>query len=166
MFLNSKVVAFLLGAMVFAGACNRGMDAATDAAVIDDVRSQYQSAYNAGDAALLASLYSVDAILMPDHHAAVAGQAAIQRYFEELFAQYTGNITITPGDTEITGDIAHEHGTFSVTVTPKVGGDAMMDNGSYLVILKRQPEGTWKLHHAIDNSSNPPPPIPSQANER
>lgn len=167
---RSKVATFLLSAMVFAAACGTAPQSATDlaadTAAVNDVRAQFQSAYNAGDAAILAALYSVDAIMMPDHHAAIEGQPAIQQYFEELFAQYTGNITITPGDTEITGDLAHEHGTFSVTVTPKAGGNAMTDNGNYLVILKRQPEGTWKLHHDIDNSSNPPPPMPGATAQR
>jgi ketosteroid isomerase-like protein len=59
------------------------------------------------------------------------------------------------------GDIAHEHGTFSVTVTPKAGGNAMTNTGKYLVILKRGSDGTWLIHHDIDNANEPPSPQPA-----
>jgi ketosteroid isomerase-like protein len=44
-----------------------------------------------------------------------------------------------------------------VTVTPKAGGNAMTENGKYLVILKRQGDGPWLIHHEIGNSSEPMP---------
>jgi uncharacterized protein (TIGR02246 family) len=124
------------------------------------VRSRYQAAYNAGDAAAVAALYTDDAISMPDHHAALEGKAAIQQYLQEMFAQYTHSLNVTPGDTEITGDLAHEHGTFSLTVTPKAGGNAMTENGKYLVVLKRQADGSWLIHHDIENAGNPHPGMP------
>jgi uncharacterized protein (TIGR02246 family) len=128
-----------------------------DPAPINDLRTRFQTAFNSGDAATIVNLYTDDAVMMPDHQPTVEGRAAIQQYYDQLFAQFTPNIMLTPGDTEITGDIAHEHGTFSITMTPKAGGNAMMDNGKYLVVLRRQADGSWRVHHDIDNSSNPHP---------
>jgi uncharacterized protein (TIGR02246 family) len=149
----------LLCAVMFVTACGTTPPAETmapaDPAPINDLRARFAAAYSAGDAAGVAELYTDDAVSMPDHHTAIVGKAAIQQYLQGIFAQYTANLTITPGDTEITGDLAHEHGTFSTTVTPKAGGNAMTDNGNYLVVLKRQADGSWKIHHDIDNSSNP-----------
>jgi len=155
-----SISALLLCAVSLLTACGTTPPAQTavapaDPAPINDLRARFAAAYNAGDAAAVAELYTDDAVVMPDHHAAVVGKAAIQQYLQGLFAQYTANLTITPGDTEITGDLAHEHGTFAMTVTPKAGGNAMTDNGNYLVILRRQADGSWKIHHDIDNSSNP-----------
>jgi uncharacterized protein (TIGR02246 family) len=133
----------------------------TDTAPIDDVRNRYVAAYNAGDAAGVAALFAEDAVSMPDHAPALMGRAAIENSMKQTFAQNTVNITVTPGETEITGDIAHEHGTFSVTVTPKAGGNAMTETGKYLVILKRGSDGTWLVHHDIDNTNAPPNPQPA-----
>lgn len=155
-----------IGAVVLASACGgaapeQAASTPADPAPINDVRASYQAAYNAGDAAAVAALFTDDAISMPDHHSALEGKAAIQQYLEQIFSQYTATISITPADTEITGDVAHEHGSFSITVTPKAGGNTVTDGGKYIVILKRQSDGAWKIHHDIDNS-NSPPPTPGQ----
>jgi len=55
------------------------------------------------------------------------------------------------------GDMAHEHGTYTATATPKAGGEPTTDNGKYLVIFERGADGTWRLVHDIDNSSEPEP---------
>jgi uncharacterized protein (TIGR02246 family) len=139
--------------------------APADPAPINELRAKYQAAYNAGDAAAVAALFTDDAISLPDHHAAVQGKAAIQQYLQEIFTQYAATMTIAPVDTEISGNLAHEHGTFTITVTPKAGGDTVTDDGKYVVILKRGVDGVWKIHHDIDNS-NRMPPMPSQGERR
>ena len=148
----------ILSAMLFAVACGGSSTTATpgDTAPIDEIRNKYIAAFNAGDAAGVAAVFAEDAVSMPDHHAAVEGKAAIESYMRETFAQFTPNITVTPGETEVMGDIAHEHGTFTTTMTPKAGGNAMTDTGKYLVILKRGSDGRWLVHHDIDNTNAPP----------
>ena len=150
----------LLFSIVIGAACasSTPQPATTDTAPIDDVRNRYVAAYNAGDAAGVAALFAEDAVSMPDHAPALVGRAAIENSIKQTFAQNSVNITVTPGETEITGDIAHEHGTFSITVTPKAGGNAMTETGKYLVILKRGSDGTWLVHHDIDNTNAPPSP--------
>lgn len=155
-----------LAALTFACGGNAPAPAAAtpgDPAPINDVRNRYIAAYNAGDAAALAALFAEDAVSIPDHEAALEGRAAIQKHFETLFSQVTATLTVTPADTEVTGDIAHEHGTYSATVTPKAGGTAMTNDGRYLVVLKREADGAWRIHHDIDNTSTPPPATPAAA---
>ena len=53
-------------------------------------------------------------------------------------------------------------GPMTITVTPKSGGNAITDQGNYLVIAKRGADGSWKLHHDIDNSDHPPAPAPAK----
>jgi ketosteroid isomerase-like protein len=38
----------------------------------------------------------------------------------------------------------------------------MTDQGNYLVIAKRGTDGSWKLHHDIDNTDHPPAPTPAK----
>ena len=153
----------LLFSIVIGTACTSStpQTTTTDTAPIDDIRNRYVAAYNAGDAAGAAALFAEDAVSMPDHAPALMGRAAIENSMKQMFAQNTVNLTVTPGETEITGDIAHEHGTFSITVTPKAGGNAMSETGKYLVVLKRGSDGTWLVHHDIDNTNAPPSPQPA-----
>ena len=153
----------ILSAMLCAAACGGSSTSATpgDTAPIDEIRNKYIAAFNAGDAAGVAAVFAEDAVSMPDHHGALEGKAAIETYMRETFAQFTPNITITPGQTEVMGDVAHEHGTFTTTMTPKAGGNAMTDSGKYLVILKRGSDGRWLVHHDIDNT-NAPPAVPAE----
>lgn len=134
----------------------------TDIAPINDLRSQFQAAFNAGDAGALSALYADDAVMQPDHHAAVVGRAAIAQYYQDLFGQMTFNLAITPGETERMGGMAHEHGTYTMTATPKSGGNAMSDQGNYLVIFEQGADGSWKAVHDIDNSDHPPAPTPAK----
>jgi uncharacterized protein (TIGR02246 family) len=138
--------------------------AAADPAPINQLRSKYQTAYNAGDAAGVAALFTDDAVSLPDHHAALQGKAAIQQYLQEIFSQFSVTMTITPADTEIVGTFAHEHGSFVIKVTPKTGGETVTDDGKYLVVFERGADGTWKIHHDMDNSNRPPGvPAPGEA---
>jgi uncharacterized protein (TIGR02246 family) len=156
-----------VGAAVLAAACGGGVQEQTAAATpdprpINELRAKFQEAYNAGDAAAVAALYTDDAVSLPDHHPAAQGKPAIQQYLQETFAQYAATMAITPADTEISGNLAHEHGTYTIKVTPKAGGETVTDDGKYVVILKRGADGAWKIHHDIDNS-NRMPAMPTQA---
>jgi len=163
MSLKSTIPALLLSAIVLMSACGNTTTTTTiqpaapappDPAPINDLRSRFQAAYSAGDAAAVAALYTDDAVSLPDHHEAIHGKAAIQQYLQETFAQVAANMTLTAPDLEISGDIAHETGSYTMTITPKRGGNAMTVTGKYLVVLKRQPDGLWRVHHDIDNTNS------------
>jgi uncharacterized protein (TIGR02246 family) len=129
-----------------------------DTTSINDVRSKYQAAFNSGDAAGMAALFADNAVSLPDHHVALEGRAAIQQDFQDQFAQVTGNMQIMPVDTEINGETAYERGTYTMTITPKAtGGAPMKETGKYIVILKKQPNGSWLLQNDINNTNVPPP---------
>jgi uncharacterized protein (TIGR02246 family) len=136
-------------------------DRAADMAAIGQVRDGFAAAFKAGDAAAIAALYTADAAAMTEGQPTATGPQAIEAMnkatFDTLSAQ---EISITPGKTEIDGDMAAEWGTTTVTATPKGGSAPMTTNGRYVVILKRQADGTWKLLADIDNSPTPPAAMP------
>jgi uncharacterized protein (TIGR02246 family) len=128
-----------------------------DPAPINALRDQYSAAYNANDAAAVANLYADDAVSMGNHQATLEGKQAIQAYLQGQFEQNTVAMTISPQETEIAGDWAYDRGTFTITLTPKAKGKAAEDAGRYIVVLKKQADGSWKVYREIDNSSNPMP---------
>ncbi len=110
-----------------------------------------------GDAAAAAATYTDDAVMMPAHRPAVEGRQAIQDSYQAVFQGNTAKIALTALETQVAGDWAYDRGTHAITITPKAGGSAMEDSGKYLVILKRQADGSWKVYRDIDNSNNPIP---------
>ena len=156
----------LAGALFVAIACSPQAQAPDPAAaakaqeaeraVIDQLRSNYATAENGGDAAAVAALYTDDGVYMPSNMPAASGKAAIQSTYEQIFAQMSQQGSITPAGVDISGDWAIERGSYKSTVTPKAGGNPFEDAGKYVAVLKKTGSG-WKVHFLIWNSDNPPP---------
>jgi ketosteroid isomerase-like protein len=96
---------------------------------------------------------------MPSNMPAASGTAAIQAYYEQVFAQMTAQGSATPAGIDVAGDWAIERGSFKTTLTPKAGGAPMEDTGKYVVVGKKTGTG-WKLHYLIWNSDMPLPGAP------
>ena len=134
---------------------NTGSTSSGDPAAVNNVRNEFISAFNIGDAAKVASVYATDAVIMPTHQPMITGRDAIENYNKTLFETFTATINISPVETKVFGDRALDRGTYTIQLTPKAGGSPMMDEGKYLVLLQRQADGSWKLTHDIDNTSMP-----------
>ena len=134
------------------------MDVAADTRAIDALADQYAAAMNSSDAAAVAAVYADDAIEMPPDQAAIEGKQAIQASYEATFKEYAVKSALTPLETQMAGDWAYKRGNYTNTVTPK-SGKPMEQSGKYLVIAKRQPDGSWKDYRATWNSNNLPPSV-------
>jgi ketosteroid isomerase-like protein len=122
---------------------------------IERIAEAYRRAVLAGDAAAVGATYSRDAIEMPPCRPRLEGRAAIQQYYEGLFA--TGKITgftFSRLETATSGDIGFAAGAYKRTLTLKPG-EAMEDSGSFVVIVKRE-ANAWKSAYVIYNSDRPP----------
>ncbi len=54
------------------------------------------------------------------------------------------------------GDLAYEQGTYSVTTIPPGMSAPMTEKGKFIVVWKKQADGTWKVARDIWNSDMPP----------
>ncbi|MCL5743720.1 MAG: SgcJ/EcaC family oxidoreductase [Acidobacteria bacterium] len=134
-------------------------DVAADTTAINALRDKVTAAFNSNDAAALAADYADDAIMMNPNQAAVEGKPAIQAAYEAMFKENAGKIAVTlvntPLETQLAGDWAYDRGSATSTITPKTG-KPVEQSGKYLVILKRQTDGSWKIYREISNMNNPP----------
>jgi uncharacterized protein (TIGR02246 family) len=123
-----------------------------DKGAVDGVRTAFMKASNAGDVAGLVAFYTADAVVMAPDTPMVKGKANIEALHRKMMdmARVSG-MTITPIDTQVLGDTAIDVGTYQQTLTPK-GGTPVTDTGKYLVVLKKQADGSWKLQYEIYNS--------------
>lgn len=140
-------------------------DVAADTAAINALRDKVTAAFNSADAAALAAAYADDAIMMNPNQETVEGKQAIQASYEAMFKENAGKIAVTlvltPLETQLAGDWAYDRGNATSSITPK-SGKPVEQSGKYLVILKRQSDGSWKLHREMSNMNNPPPSAPGK----
>ena len=141
------------------GACARGappepaVDVAQDKVAIGKTLEEYAAAWKVSDAPRLGRLYTEDATILPGDHVAENGVAAIVKYNQEFFNQFTPQtFDISPQESEVVGDWAFSRGAFSFSAQPKAGGPPLSDRGKYIIILKRQADGSWKWLRDMDNS--------------
>ena len=159
-------------AVVLAAACRpaprEGQPAAADAAAaplsaadqaaIRAADTAFSTAAGAGDAAGLAAMYLPNASLMPPNAATVQGREAIQKFWGAFVDAYRVNIALKAEEVEGHGDLAYSRGRYTLDLTPKAKGPAAAhDEGKFLTIFRRQPDGTWLLSVDMYSSDLPVP---------
>lgn len=121
-----------------------------DRHAIDKTNAEFVAAMNRGDIAAAVNVYMDNAKLLPPNAPAFTGKADIQGFWEGA-AQALGvkSVSMKTVDLEFIGDTAIEHGEYTL------GLEAGEDKGKFIVVWKRQADGTWKWHIDIFNSSLP-----------
>ena len=132
-----------------------------DVEAIKRVNVDLINAFNAGDVSAAVALVMDDAADLPQNHSAVVGKEAIRSFVQSDFSQFTMNFADEIVEVELAGDLAVVWSNYAVTLTPKDGGEPVENNGKWLKVLKRQPDGSWKFSRNIWNSDNPPPERPA-----
>lgn len=138
-----------------------GLTPDDEAAIRRTINAEMKAA-NAADAAASAALYTQDAIVLRPHGAAVQGQDAIERWLAELPA-----ISNAQGEAvEVMGygDLGYLRGTYSMTFSLPGVPMPIEEKGKFLLICRKQSDGSWKIAREIYNSDLPLPfPLPTPA---
>jgi len=131
----------------------------TDKQMIEELHKKDVAASKARDLATLVSLWTDDGVALPPGEDPIIGKEAIQLWLQRDLEQerdyqiteYVHNFE----EIEILGEWAFEWGTLSGAVEPVAGGPPMRMTGKLLRILKRQPDGTWKVARSMWNNDPP-----------
>src|SRR3954469_2468354 len=119
---------------------------AADQAAIRAADTAFATAAGAGDAARRAAMYVPNASLMPPNVATLQGREAIQKFWGDFVGAYRVNIVLKAEEVEGHGDLAYSRGRYTLDLTPKAkGAAAAHDEGKFLTIFRRQPDGSWLL---------------------
>jgi ketosteroid isomerase-like protein len=130
-----------------------------DPSAIVGLRQAYETAYNAGDAAALAALWASDGIMMRPNAAAIEGGPAIQAFYEGQFQLGKAEVSISGDEAVMSGNWGFERGAFSLKLT-MTDGSTLEDQGKFISIMTRQPDGSVNLSRLIFNSNLPVPGAP------
>ena len=149
-----------VGLVALAGCQPAAQDTAGDEAVIRLSAPAWAVAYNAGDAEALTAMYWEDAVLQPPGAPAATGHAAIRGFLAgDSAATKAAGLTMNipeAGAVDVSGDLAYEAGTYSVTDA----SGATVDTGKYIgVFLKK--DGKWLYIRDTWNSDSAPAPAPA-----
>ena len=120
-------------------------------AAIEAANTKFSEAFARGDAKTLAAMYTPDAIAFPPDSEMIRGNEAIGNFWKTTRDNGVQSATLTTVDVGRSGDVAYEVGKVSLTIQP-VGKEPTMSAAKYVVVWKRQSDGSWKLHRDIWNS--------------
>ena len=84
----------------------------------------------------------------------VKGSHAIAELWRETMGTGVKKVDLVTLDVGVGGDVAHETGTVVLTIVPE-GKGAITAKAKYLVVWKRQSDGSWKIHRDIWNDLPP-----------
>lgn len=120
-------------------------------AAIEAQVTKFEQAYNSGDAAAMAELYTEDAAVLPPGSARQDGREAIQGVWSGAMDQGLQDIDLTVVEVHAAGDMATEVGTFTATAPAGEGAGRTDVGGKYMVLWQRGDDGAWRLHRDIWN---------------
>lgn len=129
----------------------------SDIQAIRQLAADWRRGWLAGNAELLLSLYADKPVLMPQDRPAVIGKEAIRPMYESLLKAYEIQSESKLMEVEASGDWGYFWSTYTLTATPKSGGQQVKSTGKSVFIVKREPVGAWRIARLIDNSDGAGP---------
>ena len=135
------------------------MDEESDIAAIKETLNQYAAGVNTGDFDRWISLWADDGVQMPPDTSSRVGKEQIREGMKPAFDQMNLDITIhSIEEAKIYGDLGLTRCTYTLKMTPKTGGETIvaMPDGKALTLVRRQPDGSWKIAYDSFNSNVPP----------
>jgi uncharacterized protein (TIGR02246 family) len=144
---------------------------AADLAAIEQLHRRDAAAAKTGDVAELAKLWSDDAVALPPGEPPVIGIEAIRAWLAKSqpdasqvqIVEYLMDFK----EIKLLGDEAIEWGRTTVALKPRGAPMNLRASGNLMRVLKRQPDGSWKVSRSVWNVERPVPeksaqPIPEK----
>lgn len=129
-----------------------------DEEAISGLQATYLAALDAGNAEQYAAVFTDDGVLMVPNAPPVNGSEAIGAYIQAGFDQTDfENHDISTAEMMVLGDWAFARGTLMGTIAEQPDGEPLESTRSWVMIFRRQPEGSWRIARYILNSDDPPP---------
>jgi len=142
-----KAIILILAGLVV-GTAAQARDIKAD---IDAANAKFVAAFNKGDAAGVAQLYTEQATVMPPGAPLAKGRSAIQAFWQGAIQGGAKNVTLKAVQVDQFGPAAREIGTFSLDA-PNAQKQIVHVEGKYVVLWRRS-AGSWKLDTDIWNAN-------------
>jgi len=104
--------------------------------------------------ALVSAFYAEDAQLLPPNAPVMSGHTAIRECWKGMVSAGLNISVLDTKRIEESGNLAYGSGAYELTLSPP-GAARISDKGKYVVVYRRQADGSWKAVADIFNSSQP-----------
>ena len=99
--------------------------------------------------------YAPDAVFLQPTGERITGAAALRSLFQNIMATFDSGLTLHNRNLEASGDLAYDSGDFEETLTTIATGAKINAKGSYIIIFKRQPNGSWQIVQQVFTGTPP-----------
>jgi uncharacterized protein (TIGR02246 family) len=140
------IAALASAALCGVGGAQSGDNLAALRRVIDAQNDAWEMATKAGDAAAIAAIFADSGVEVSLRAGKTwKGRAAIQQLFTEIYENPHATEAVVQTDQVILdGNTAVEYGHYTFTYPPK-DGQPQADSGKYVVIWRKQGDGSWRI---------------------
>ena len=120
---------------------------AADEKAIQDQETAAQQAWSAKDIDKVTALYADDATVMLPDTPVMTGKAAISAAFKGVGSDpnFSLGLQNTSVDVSKGGDLGFVRGSYMVHQTDAKTKKATMEKGNYVLVYKKQADGSWKI---------------------
>lgn len=101
-------------------------------------------------------LYAPDAVFLQPTGERISGSAALHDLFQTIMATFNSDLTLHSQNLETSGDLAYDSGDFQETLTTIATAAKITTKGCYIIIFKRQPNGSWQIVQHVWTGTPPP----------
>jgi ketosteroid isomerase-like protein len=100
--------------------------------------------------------YAPDAVFLQPTGERISGSAGLRSLFQTIMATFNSDLTLHSLNLETSGDLAYDSGDFEETLTTIATGAKISAKGSYVIIFKRQQNGSWQIVQQVFTGTPPP----------
>jgi uncharacterized protein (TIGR02246 family) len=122
-----------------------------DKAVIRASSARFSKAAHAKHLDKTVSFYATDGLLFVNGGPLVKGSVAIRAIWRKFLATAGADVSFRTSAIKVAraGVLAYEYGTYKAAM-----GNAPTDRGKYVVIWRKEPDGSWRVVVDINNSGH------------
>ncbi len=104
----------------------------------------------------LAALYTADAVFLKPTGERITGRPAVRELCKKIMDTFSSEFTFHSLTSDISGNIAYDSGEYKESLV-KISDQTKAEvQGNYLMIFKRQPDGTWLIAQQMWTLVTPP----------
>jgi ketosteroid isomerase-like protein len=122
-------------------------------AQIEEIVWAYEEAYEKGDLDKLMAFYADDVVSLPPGFPKSEGKAELEAAFREYFDAFTIERDFELVSVDVSGNTANRLGEWTQTLTPKDGGEPIVEVGRCVLDFEKQGD-EWKIDREIWNTES------------
>ena len=132
-------------------------DPAADEAALNALAERETATMTAGEFDAIPEIFAADVVTMPPNEPTIRGVDALRTWASDMHEEFSVSVRYPSIENHVHGDVAYQIWEYELSATPAAGGETMTDRGRGVHVLRRQPDGSWKIVLDIWNSTEPMP---------